>query len=250
MSRQQRDKSITGDYHVMLRGINRGDIFLEDDDKVVFLNTLLLKKSKGEYVLNAYCLMDNHVHLLIQEKEDDIARIMKRIGITYVSYFNKKYQRVGSLFQDRYKSEKVEDDRYLLTAMRYIHNNPVVAGLVTKPGAYKWSSYNEYLGKRKDISFADTEIILGMFGSTVKMAQEGFLEFMKKEDNLKILEAYSEEDELEQGRRLWQKLSVRQGDLEKKLRELREITRLSLRNLSIITGINKDKIARLIKRIN
>ena len=130
MSRQKRDRSSTGVYHIMLRGINRGDIFLEDDDKDVFLNILLQKKSKGEYTLHAYCLMDNHLHLLIQEKKDDIARIMKRIGITYVSYFNKKYQRIGPLFQDRYKSEKVENDGYLLTAMRYIHNNPVAAGLV------------------------------------------------------------------------------------------------------------------------
>ena len=98
MSRQKRDRSSTGVYHIMLRGINRGDIFLEDDDKAVFLNILLQKKSKGEYALHAYCLMDNHLHLLIEEKEDDIARIMKRIGITYVSYFNKKYQRIGPLF--------------------------------------------------------------------------------------------------------------------------------------------------------
>lgn len=250
MARQQREKSSTGVYHVMLRGINRSDIFLEDEDKVVFLNTLLLKKSKEEYVLHAYCLMDNHVHLLIQEKEDDISRIMKRIGITYVRYFNKKYQRIGPLFQDRYKSEKVEDDGYLLTVMRYIHNNPVAAGLVKKPRAYNWSSYNDYLVKTKTRSFVDTKLILGMFGSTVKMAQEGFWEFMKKEDNLKFLEVYNEEDELEQGRRLWQKLSVRQVDPEKNLRELRETTRLSLRKLSTITGINKDKIAGLIKRIN
>ena len=250
MARQQREKSSTGIYHVMLRGINRSDIFLEDEDKVVFLNTLLLKKSKEEYVLHAYCLMDNHVHLLIQEKEDDISRIMKRIGITYVRYFNKKYQRIGPLFQDRYKSEKVEDDGYLLTVMRYIHNNPVAAGLVKKPRAYNWSSYNDYLVKTKTTSFVDTKLILGMFGSKAEKAKEGFLEFMKKEDNLKFLEVYSEEDELEQGRRLWQKLAVRQGNLENNLRELREITSLSLRKLSTITGINKDKIASLIKSIN
>ena len=247
MSRQKRDRSSTGVYHIMLRGINRGDIFLEDDDKDVFLNILLQKKSKGEYTLHAYCLMDNHLHLLIQEKEDDIARIMKRIGITYVSYFNKKYQRIGPLFQDRYKSEKVENDGYLLTAMRYIHNNPVAAGLVKNQGAYKWSSYNEYLNKRKSFIVADTALILGMFGSDVKSAQEGFLEFMKQKDDGRYLDDYNETDELEQGNRVWQKLSLEKIECERSLRELRERTGLSIRKLSIITGINKDKISRILK---
>jgi len=247
MPRQKRDRSSTGVYHVMLRGINHGDIFLEDDDKDVFLNILLQKKSKGEYTLHAYCLMDNHLHLLIQEKEDDIARIMKRIGITYVSYFNKKYQRIGPLFQDRYKSEKVENDGYLLTAMRYIHNNPVAAGLVKNQGAYKWSSYNEYLNKRKSFIVADTALILGMFGSDVKSAQEGFLEFMKQKDDGRYLDDYNETDELEQGKRVWQKLSLEKIECERRLRELRERTGLSIRKLSIITGINKDKISRILK---
>ncbi|MEA5091617.1 hypothetical protein SDC9_32543 [bioreactor metagenome] len=247
MSRQKRDRSSTGVYHIMLRGINRGDIFLEDDDKAVFLNILLQKKSKGEYALHAYCLMDNHLHLLIEEKEDDIARIMKRIGITYVSYFNKKYQRIGPLFQDRYKSEKVENDGYLLTAMRYIHNNPVAAGLVKNQGAYKWSSYNEYLKQRKSLMVADTALILGIFGSDVKYAQEGFLEFMKQKDDVRYLDDYNETDELEQGKRIWQKLSLEKIEGEIRLRELRERTGLSIRKLSIITGINKDKISRILK---
>ena len=247
MSRQKRDRSSTGVYHIMLRGINRGDIFLEDDDKDVFLNILLQKKSKGEYTLHAYCLMDNHLHLLIQEKEDDIARIMKRIGITYVSYFNKKYQRIGPLFQDRYKSEKVENDGYLLTATRYIHNNPVAAGLVKNQGAYKWSSYNEYLKQRKSLMVADTALILGIFGSDVKYAQEGFLEFMKQKDDVRYLDDYNETDELEQGKRIWQKLSLEKIEGEIRLRELRERTGLSIRKLSMITGINKDKISRILK---
>lgn len=247
MSRQKRDRSSTGVYHIMLRGINRGDIFLEDDDKAVFLNILLQKKSKGEYALHAYCLMDNHLHLLIEEKEDDIARIMKRIGITYVSYFNKKYQRIGPLFQDRYKSEKVENDGYLLTAMRYIHNNPVAAGLVKNQGAYKWSSYNEYLKQRKSLMVADTALILGIFGSDVKYAQEGFLEFMKQKDDVRYLDDYNETDELEQGKRIWQKLSLEKIEGEIRLRELRERTGLSIRKLSMITGINKDKISRILK---
>lgn len=247
MSRQQRDRSSTGAYHVMLRGINRSDIFLEDDDKAVFLNTLLLKKKKGEYSLHAYCLMDNHVHLLIQEKEDDIARIMKRIGITYVSYFNKKYHRIGTLFQDRYKSEKVEDDKYLLTVMRYIHNNPVVAGLVKKPGAYKWSSYNNYLTQEKGIMVTDTELILGMFASNSESAKEGFLELMEQKDDVRILDDYSEEDELELGRKMWEQLSLKKNELDKSLNELRVKTGLSLRKLSVITGINKERISKMIR---
>jgi REP element-mobilizing transposase RayT len=85
--------------------------------------------------------MDNHVHLLINEGDDEIGKIMKRINISYSYYFNKKYGRIGHLFQDRFKSEGIDSDAYLLSVVRYIHNNPVKAGLVKNIEEYKWSSY-------------------------------------------------------------------------------------------------------------
>jgi len=133
----------------MLRGINRTEIFFDDEDRNRFIDTLQRMKEKGEYEIYAYCLMDNHVHLLIKEKREPINRAMKRIGVSYAYYFNKKYRRVGHLFQDRYRSEAVEKETYLLAAVRYIHNNPVIAGLVKRAGDYPWSSYS-VLCRRKN----------------------------------------------------------------------------------------------------
>ncbi len=89
--------------------------------------------------------MDNHVHLMISEGTEDLSKIMKRINVSYVYYFNQKYKRVGHLFQDRFKSENVEQDLYLLALARYIHQNPLNPPLVKKVSDYKWSSYNSYM---------------------------------------------------------------------------------------------------------
>lgn len=94
--------------------------------------------------------MDNHVHLLMSEGTEEISKIMKRINVSYAYYFNQKYGRIGHLFQDRFKSEGIEDDTYLLAATRYIHNNPVRANIVKHAGEYKWSSYGIYINHQKD----------------------------------------------------------------------------------------------------
>lgn len=87
----------------------------------------------------AYCLMDNHVHLLLNTNHDDLAVIMKSIAVRYASFYNWKYSRTGHVFQDRFKSEPIEDERYLLAVVRYIHNNPIKAGMIEKPADYEWS---------------------------------------------------------------------------------------------------------------
>lgn len=105
--------------------------------------------------------MDNHVHIIIDVNQNDISQIMKSINVSYVLYFNRKYERVGHLFQDRFKSELVEDDCYLLELSRYIHRNPVKANMVKTPGDYHWSSYNIYIGKVKDrYLLVDTSLVL------------------------------------------------------------------------------------------
>ncbi len=132
MPRQQRSKSKSGYYHIMIRGNERKNIFLDEQDKSRFVEILNDKKKSVSFYLQAFCLMDNHVHLMISEGVDDIARVMKRITVSYVYYFNKKYKRIGHLFQDRFRSEVVEDDNYVLSLARYIHQNPVKAGIVNQ----------------------------------------------------------------------------------------------------------------------
>ena len=146
MPRQARKKSETGIYHIMLRGINQQQIFEDSEDYSKFLQVLKDCKAISEFEIYAYCLMGNHIHLLIQEIKEPIEQIMKRIATRFVYWYNIKYQRVGHLFQDRFKSEPVEDDAYFLTVLRYIHQNPIKAGICKKPQDYQHSSYNEFLG--------------------------------------------------------------------------------------------------------
>ena len=153
MGRKPRDKSGTGIYHVMLRGVNRQDIFEDEEDYAVFKKQLyrvvFYKDESGRpqpprCAIYAYCLMTNHVHLLIRETEEDLSTVIKRITVSYALYYNNKYQHIGHLFQNRFRSETVNDEAYFITLMRYIHQNPVAAGITKLVEDYRWSSWIEY----------------------------------------------------------------------------------------------------------
>ncbi len=173
MARQPRQKSETGIYHVMLKGIDERNIFMEEGDRKKFVMQMLQAREKSGFALLAYCLMDNHVHLLLEEKED-IGTAVKRITVGYVLWHNNKYGRSGHLFRNRFLSEAVENDAYLMTVARYIHQNPVKARLVKEARFYDWSSYGQYieayLGKANHI---DTEHIMNYFDT-----RREFEEFM------------------------------------------------------------------------
>ena len=124
----------------MVRGINQQNIFVEDNDYLKYIDTLREYKKEIAFELYAYCLMGNHLHLLIKEGNEEIGNTMRRIGVSYAYWYNRQYDRSGHLFQGRFKSEPVEDDTYFLTVLRYIHQNPVKAGLVNNTEDYKWSS--------------------------------------------------------------------------------------------------------------
>lgn len=161
MPRQQRIKSSTGVYHVTMRGVNKADIFLDQEDYETYLNYLQNMKATSHAEIYAYCLMTNHIHLLIKETDEDLGLSFQRLGAGFVGWYNRKYERVGHLFQNRYGSEVVETDAYLLMVMRYIHQNPVKVGLVNKVAEYPWSSVHEYKGHAR---ICHTELGLSYFG--------------------------------------------------------------------------------------
>lgn len=167
MPRRARKSSSTGIYHVVMRGINKQRIFEDDEDNQKYLDTIKKCKETSGYEVYAYCLMSNHIHLLMKEGKEDLGVAFGRIGASYVYWYNWKYSRRGHLFQDRYKSEAVETDRYFLVAMRYIHQNPLKAGIVKEIHDYPWSSYGEYT-KRADL--CDTRQALNMFSKNAKEA--------------------------------------------------------------------------------
>jgi len=176
MPRQSRRLSDTGVYHVMLRGVNHCQLFEEPDDYEQFLTRLAAAKNDLAAKVFAYCVMTNHVHLLVREHTPgDIVSLMRKTLTPYAGWFNKKYGRTGALIANRYKSECVQDDAYLLAVVRYIHRNPVEAGLTQRIDSYPWSSYPAYVAGSG--SLVDTGFVLAMFGSEPPVAVSRFVGF-------------------------------------------------------------------------
>lgn len=241
MPRQARKKSGTGIYHIMLRGINQQQIFEDSEDYEKFLQVLKDCKAISEYKIFAYCLMGNHIHLLLQEIKEPIEQIMKRISTRFVYWYNIKYQRAGHLFQDRFKSEAVEDDSYFLTVLRYIHRNPVKAKICKKVEQYEYSSLNEFFSQK---SMIDTDFVFGI------IAKEDFVDFNNEpsidrcleieekplvkvtdEQAKKIIQKYSKCNSVAE----FQALDIKTRD--KCLKKFRK-SGLSIRQTSRLTGVS------------
>lgn len=147
-------------YHAMARGVDGRLIFADDHDRRVFLATILRLKSEIPFAIVAYCLMPNHFHFAIKVDDIQLSRIMQRALTTYVLAFNTRHDREGHLFQARYKSILCLSDRYLMALIRYIHRNPVRAGLTLSPNDWPWSSHRHYLGSEKS-PLVDAESLFG-----------------------------------------------------------------------------------------
>lgn len=146
MARKPRIYTDSGIYHVILRGNNRQVIFEDDEDRRTFLYKMKAISDKLEIEIYAYCLMDNHVHILLRAAGKLVSEYIKRLSGSYAYWYNRKYDCIGHLFQERFKSEPVENKKYFLIVLRYIHCNPVKAGIVKECGRYDYSSYHEYVG--------------------------------------------------------------------------------------------------------
>lgn len=261
MARCARKKSKSNIYHIMLRGINRMNIFLDDDDRTRFLQIVDRMGKEDEYKIQAYCLMDNHVHLLIKEARDPLQKSLKRIGVSYAYYFNKKYSRIGHVFQDRYRSEAIEDDIYLISVTRYIHNNPVKAGIAEKAANCRWSSYNKYLEPWKVKGPFDTQTVLGIYSDDESTAIRYFKKFTAESTNEEFIDMDNNAEKPERlagneigtveelikahGYRLDDvrnfKDKVKRNEL---LRTIKKNSSMSVRELSRVLGISKDIIFR------
>lgn len=251
MPRILRIKSITDTYHIMIRGVNKNIIFNEDKDRKKFLQILAYYKDKFMIDIYAYCLMDNHVHILLKS-EENFNKFMQCTQTVYALYFNKKYKRVGHLFQDRFKSIPVENDKYLLECIRYIHQNPVKAKISSIEN-YKWSSYQEYIGNTRLI---DTNNILKLFGNEKQIAIDNYKQYMnilsKKSDirNLAIEDKLSDEEAIEFIESFF---NIKIDDIKKYdtiernivLSKILELNILNVLQLSRITKIDRNIIRRM-----
>jgi putative transposase len=177
MARRARAEVEGGLYHVIARGVNRRQIFDAPADHEKFLSLLGVQKARLPFFLYAYCLMTNHVHLLIERQADTIGRIMHRVLTGYTQYYNRRYRRVGHLLQGRHKSILCQSDRYLSELVRYIHLNPVRAGMVAKPEQYKYSGHRAYLGLDA-AGIVDSDPVLRHFGVKRDRAREQYRQFV------------------------------------------------------------------------
>lgn len=151
MPRKSRIISSTGIYHITLRSINQHIIFEEDADYLKFLYILSDCKANFDIDIYAYCLMDNHIHLLLHAEKKNLELFFKSFGSRFVRWYNNKYSRSGHLFQDRFFSVAIESESQYLATLVYIHNNPVKASICRLPSEYRWSSFNAFYGAKDNL---------------------------------------------------------------------------------------------------
>lgn len=245
MPRRARTMSESGYMHIIVRGIGKQLLFEEPADYKHYLKKLEKYCLETEVKICAYCLMENHVHFLAKGNSASIILLMKKIGVSYSGYFNKKYDRVGHLFQDRYLSEPIENEGYLLTVYRYILQNPEKAG-ICKSSQYTWSSYKIFENVPE---FMDLSVVKAFLRDRTRL--ESFI-LQKNDEKCLDNDRIKKDDE-------WAKekiklcLGVASGTVlqsfEKEERDEALIklkkSGLSIRQIERLTGINRNIIQRL-----
>ncbi len=181
MARKPRIEFPGAFYHIIVRGNQRQDIFLDDHDRDEYLRRLRRYKKVHGFNLYAYVLMTNHIHLLMETVQAPISKIMQVLSFGYTQYFNRKHGKSGHLFQGRYKSFLCDKDAYMLELVRYIHLNPVRAGMVKDPDDYRWSSHHQYL--KASGGLADVDDVLQQFSKNRVKSTMVYNNFMKVPSN-------------------------------------------------------------------
>ncbi len=242
MARTPRKLSATGYMHVIVRGIGKQVLFNERPDYKFYLSILKKYSIETGISIVAYCMMENHVHLLLYDPGQNVSLFMKKMGIRYSQYFNYKYDRAGHLFQDRFLSEPIENEGYLLTVFRYILQNPQKAGICTAKN-YEWSSYAQFDDPR---AFVDTSAIKPVIGD-----REQFEFFMKEQQEDDCLEYERPKRDDNWARSvLCDALGVRSGteiqgfDRKRRDAAIRELKRagLNIKQIERLTGINRGVV--------
>ena len=167
-------------YHVTTRGNEQKEIFKSQKDREKFLSYLESAVVRYGAVIHAYCLMSNHYHLLLETPAGNLSQIMRHVNGAYTTYFNVKRKRAGHLLQGRYKAILVEADDYAAELSRYIHLNPVRAGMVARPEDHPWSSYRRYIGQSRAPAWLKTDFILGYFGGDGSAGWKGYRAFAEE----------------------------------------------------------------------
>lgn len=175
-------------YHVLSRGNEKREIFRDEKDYLKFLDVIGMMVGRFKLEVHGYVLMKNHYHLLIHTKEANLSRAIQWLGVSYSVWFNRRHQRSGHLFQGRFKSFLIENDRYFTAMCLYIHGNPLRAGVVKRLWDYRWSSFQAYADRRYQVSWLTTDLVLGMYGRDRKRFLEAHQLSFGNSDLLKDLQ--------------------------------------------------------------
>lgn len=245
MPRLPRDYSYTDVYHIIIKGIDEQIIFYTNEDRIFFLESILNSKKNFKYDVYAYCLMSNHVHLVIKADEKNLSKSMQSLNVRYTYYFNKKYGRKGPLVLNRFKSKKVENLKYFLDVCRYVHRNPEKAG-IDRTDIYKWSSYHEYILKEKII---EKKTLLHYFNDDIN----NFIKFTNKAETIEEIEnkadfeieGYLSDEELLNIIKI--KLELNSAEDIVAFFKIKENQKQKIKELKNIPGTNRKQISRIIR---
>ncbi len=180
---------------MITRGNQRQEIFRSAEDYVRCVKILGDYKNRYDYALYCYVLMGSHVHLLIETRDVVLSKILQGINQSYTMYFNRKYNTVGHLFQGRYKAILCDRDSYLLSLVKYIHENPIRAGVAKTLDAYPWSSHGAYVGHTRTNGIVDASFVLRVFSEDTRKARSAYLEYMSGDVGLTQEEVYATVDQ-------------------------------------------------------
>ena len=223
MPRYPRSYLNTSFFHVMTQGINKNYIFDNSNDIVYYINKMEQLTREQKIEILAYCIMNNHVHLLIRTNEiGELSKYMQRLNMTYGKYYNKKYNKVGFVFRDRYKSEAIYTESQLYNCIKYIANNPVKAGICKAPEEYPYSKYPKF-----DKTIDDEYAFIDTDESNEKMCRE-FIEEFLKQNSITL-----------------NKLKTDKEKLKDIVKLLKERYQLSFREIAGEMGLSKDIIYRI-----
>ncbi|MDD3840137.1 MAG: transposase [Clostridia bacterium] len=245
MPRKAREISPTDFYHVMMRGINKEKIFPGKKYKGMFLEIIQDVLTNTYIQIVAYCVMDNHIHLVLKGKINDISKALKKVNTRYAMRYNNDFDRVGHVFQGRYKSEIIKDTTHLLQAIRYVHANPIKAGLIGDIDKYSWSSYKEYLEDVTIINSEAREFILDIFNG-----EESYKNFHEQEDFREFLDT---KEEVERNRyklaqRIISEFCISKGILDSaQIKKNPELLNDIIKELLTKTKLSHRKIAGLLE---
>lgn len=235
----------TSFFHIMVQGINKEYIFNSNEDKKKYMKIMGEIKEEIDIVILSYCIMDNHTHMLFhEEKINQLVKFMQRINLLYAKYYNKKYNRVGYVFRDRYKTQPIYTEKHLYTCVKYIHNNPIKANLCDKPENYDYSSY------RKNIFYTDTELEKNV--RKIILAKDNQ---ENESDEFTLLEM--EQDKEEKCKELLDKMMIENSIAQYNLRNDREWLRkivkelkynydISFRTMEKVMGIGRETLRKMI----